>query len=70
MCGVGKGRGGGGGGGGGYVIANIPIHGNGLGCALVTSRGTKAVSGEALLAPFVLTDNPSHAYQFSAAFEL
>ena len=54
MCGVW------GGGGGGYVIANIPTHGNqlqGLGCALVTSRGTKVASGEALLTPFVLTEH-------------
>ena len=50
---------GGGGGGGGYVIANIPINGNKLqlGCALVSSRGTKAASGEALLSPFVLTEH-------------
>ena len=44
------------GGGGGYVIANIPTHGNqlqGLGCSLVSSRGTKAAPGEALLTPFV-----------------
>ena len=29
----------------------------GLGCALVTSKGTKAASGEALLAPFVLAEH-------------
>ena len=42
------------------MIANVTIHGNqleGLGCALVTSKGTKAASGEALLAPFVLTEH-------------
>ena len=39
-------------------LANVPTHGNqfqGLGCALVTSRGRNA--GEALLAPFVLTEH-------------
>ena len=54
------GLGGGGGGGGGYVIANVPTHGNqlkGLGCALITSRGTNAASGEALLAPLMLTEH-------------
>ena len=48
MCGV---WGGGGGGGGGYVIANVPTHGNqlkGLGCALITSRGTKAAMSTSL----------------------
>ena len=29
----------------------------GLGCALVTSKGTKAASGEALLAPFMLAEH-------------
>ena len=41
------------------MLANVPTCGNqlqGLGCALL-STGTKAASGEALLAPFVLTEH-------------
>ena len=37
------------------MIAKVPTH-EGLG-SLVTSKGTKAASGEALLAPFVLTEH-------------
>ena len=42
------------------MIANVPTHGNqlqGLRCALLTNRATKAASGDALLAPFVLTEH-------------
>ena len=40
----------------------IPNVLEGLGCGLVTSRGTKAASGEALLAPFVLIETHVHVH--------
>ena len=65
MCG----GGGGGGGRGGYVIANVPTHGNqfqGLECALVT----KAASGEALLAPFMLTEHALVSFEIHNTYRM
>ena len=48
------------------AIANVPTYGNqfqGLGCALFTNRGTKAVTGVDSLAPFLLIEHTLVSYE-------
>ena len=63
-----------------YVMGRVPTYDNqlqGLGCALLASRGTQAVTGVGSLAPFVLIEHTlvkketsGHVFQYLMIFDL